>query len=133
MCRVYVSWIIVSCAPAQKCVVLRMCRIQICRVLSADYSFTVLLCTHSDTGCFISFDPLFIFFLSLRYSIVERYWLYIFEEQHLSYQSKNNCIEFAWTIRDNDIDKNFEKILLYAFFTPSVKRITFPVFCEYLS
>jgi hypothetical protein len=46
---------------------------------------------HIDTkGCFISFDPLFIFLLSLPYSIVERYWIYIFEEQHLSYRSKKN-------------------------------------------
>jgi hypothetical protein len=46
-------------------------------------------------GCFISFDPLIIFLLSLPYSIVERYWTYIFEEQHLSYQSKklSNLIE----------------------------------------
>ncbi len=59
------------------------------------YKYTIETSFLQYKGCFISFDPLFIFLLSLPYSIVERYWIYIFEEQHLSYQSKKKIIQFA--------------------------------------
>ncbi len=57
-----------------------------------------------------------------------RFWVDIFEEQHLSYQSKKNCIQLIWTLRKNFIEKDFRKNLINAFSIFLNKNLTFQYF-----
>ena len=60
----------------------------------------------------------------------KRFWLDIFEEQHLSYQSKKDSIQFIWTLRKNYISKDFQKNLISAFSIFLNKNWTFQYFAN---